>query len=50
MLQRTIKRQTCNILSILLQVDGKLRRETAPPVRRQTDATPPILDTSDISQ
>ncbi|VWD01674.1 hypothetical protein BCO18430_03979 [Burkholderia contaminans] len=25
MLQRTIERQTCNILSILLQVGGELR-------------------------
>jgi len=29
MLQCTIARQTCNILSILLQVDGKSRRGAA---------------------
>ncbi|VWD63429.1 hypothetical protein BLA18628_07581 [Burkholderia aenigmatica] len=30
MLQRTIERQTCNILSILLQVGGKPRRGASP--------------------
>ena len=50
MLQRTIERQTCNILSILLQVDAKLRRGASPPARGQADGAPPILDISDISQ
>ncbi|QOH33561.1 hypothetical protein C7S14_4028 [Burkholderia cepacia] len=50
MLQRTIARQTCNILSILLQVGGKLRRQAPRPSHRQAGAPPLVLDTSDISQ
>ncbi|CAB3973895.1 hypothetical protein BLA3211_07735 [Burkholderia aenigmatica] len=50
MLQRTIERQTCNILSILLQVGGNRAGARPRSPARNVNASRPALDTSDISQ